>query len=317
MFAVLERHRQAVWVGWLIGALLFLESGNPLVYGIAVPLSAGILVMLAPGLVPVGERRVDRRDLITVLTLYVGVVASLTLAFRVFTVERTLGLFVFYATGLLVGVVGPVVYTVWIRRRPLADLGIRVDNWRQAVGLGVALAAVQFFLTLYGYDLPQPVDWVPLAVMALTVGLFEAIFFRGFIQTRLTASFGPVVGTGGAAALYALYHVGYGMGPTEMVFLFGLGVVYAVAYACVTNILVLWPLLLPMGSFFNTVQSGEITMPWAAILGFADILAVMFTAMWMAYRHERRISGRSVPMATEVPLVPVTRTDTEVDRPVR
>jgi hypothetical protein len=82
MFAVLERHRQAVWVGWLIGALLFLESGNPLVYGIAVPLSAGILVMLTPGLVPVGERRVDRRDLIMVLTLYGGVVASLTLATR-------------------------------------------------------------------------------------------------------------------------------------------------------------------------------------------------------------------------------------------
>jgi uncharacterized protein len=57
-----------------------------------------------------------------------------------------------------------------------------------------------------------------------------------------------VGGVGAAAGLYALYHVGYGMGPKEMVFLFGLGVVYGVAYACVSNILVLWPLLLPMGS---------------------------------------------------------------------
>ena len=56
------------------------------------------------------------------------------------------------------------------------------------------LGCNQFFLTLYGYRLPAPVDWVPLLTMSLMVGLFEAIFFRGFIQTRLSASFGPVPG---------------------------------------------------------------------------------------------------------------------------
>ena len=33
-----------------------------------------------------------------------------------------------------------------------------------------------------------------------------------------------------------------------MVFLFGLGVLYAVAFALVRNVLVLWPLLTPLGS---------------------------------------------------------------------
>jgi membrane protease YdiL (CAAX protease family) len=297
MIMVLERHRQAVWIAWLIAALLFLQAGNLLLYGIAVPASAGLLVLLAPGLIPCGDHRVDMRDVRAVLVLYVGVVTALSLAFRVFTVDNTLGLFVFYATGMLLGVVGPVVYTVWRRGRSLADLGLRLDNWREAVALGLALATVQFFLTLYGYGLPEPVDWVPLAVMALMVGLFEAVFFRGFIQTRLSASFGPVGGVGAAAGLYALYHVGYGMGPKEMVFLFGLGVVYAVAYACVTNILVLWPLLLPMGSFFNNLEAAEITMPWAAILGFADILAVMLTAVWIAYRRGRRAAVQSVEVA--------------------
>jgi uncharacterized protein len=131
------------------------------------------------------------RDVRAVLVLYVGVVAALSIAFRVFTVDNTLGLFVFYATGMLLGVVGPVVYRVWRRGRSLADLGLRLDNWPEAVVLGLALATVQFFLTLYGYGLPEPVDWVPLAVMALMVGLFEAVFFRWFIQTRLSASFGP------------------------------------------------------------------------------------------------------------------------------
>ncbi|WP_168223553.1 type II CAAX prenyl endopeptidase Rce1 family protein [Pseudarthrobacter sp. NIBRBAC000502772] len=96
-------------------------------------------------------------------------------------------------------------------------------------------------------------DWVPLLALAVTVGFFEAVFFRGFIETRLEASFGPIAGVAGAAALYAAYgmayHVGYGMGGTEMLLLFGLGIVYAVAFAVARNLVVLWPLLVPLGSF--------------------------------------------------------------------
>ena len=91
-----------------------------------------------------------------------------------------------------------------------------------------------------------------------------------------------------AAALYALYHVGYGMGAREMAFLFALGLVYGIAYACVNNVLVLWPLLIPTGSFYNNLQSGGIDLPWAAIAGFVDVMAVMAAAIWFAHRHERR-----------------------------
>jgi membrane protease YdiL (CAAX protease family) len=288
MNALLSPHRRIIWVTWLIAALLFLAVGNGLIYGLTIPLTAGLLVLLAPGLVSNPGRHVDGRDIRAVLLLYVGVVAALYLAFQVFTVERTLGLFLCYAAGLILGVVGPVIYTVWIRGRPLADLGLTTKNWRQAVGLGLVLGLVQFFLTLSGYDLPAPVDWVPLLAMSLMVGLFEAIFFRGFIQTRLSASLGTIPGVVAAAALYALYHVGYGMGMGEMAFLFGLGLVYGIAYACVNNVLVLWPVLIPLGSFYNNLQSGGIDLPWAAIAGFVDVMAIMFAAIWLAHRRERR-----------------------------
>jgi membrane protease YdiL (CAAX protease family) len=286
--ALLSPHRRFIWVAWLVAALLFLAIGNGLIYGLTIPLTAGLLVLLAPGLLPSAGQQVDGRDIRAVLLLYVGVVTALYLAFQVFTVDRTLGLFLCYAAGLILGVVGPVIYTVWMRGRPLADLGLTTKNWGQAVGLGLVLGVIQFFLTLYGYDLPTPIDWVPLLTMSLMVGLFEAIFFRGFIQTRLSASFGPVPGVVAAAALYALYHVGYGMGMREMAFLFGLGLVYGIAYACVNNVLVLWPLLIPVGSFYNNLQSGEIDLPWAAIAGFVDVMGIMFAAIWLAHRRERR-----------------------------
>ena len=151
-------------------------------------------------------------------------------------------------------------------------------------------ASIQFALTLWGYDLPTSAeDWVPLLVMALVVGIFESIFFRGFLQGRLAAMFGPGVGIAVAAGLYGLYHGGYGMGRDEMVFLVGLGVGYAIAYQLTNNLLVLWPLLTPLGSFFAQVDAGDIDLPWASILGFLDVAAVMITVIVIAHRHERRV----------------------------
>ena len=50
MNALLTRHKKIIWVTWLVAALLFLAVGNGLVYGLAIPLTAGLLVLIAPGL---------------------------------------------------------------------------------------------------------------------------------------------------------------------------------------------------------------------------------------------------------------------------
>ncbi len=289
--------RQVIWSTWVVGALLLLAIANSMVYGIVVPLSA-LLLTLIPGTTPRGHRLIDRADLFAIGGFYVAVIGLYRLAFGYFTVDSVAGLFLCFAAGLLVGVAGPIIYTVWVRGRSLRTLGFRADNWQQTASLGLLFAAVQFSLTLLGYQFPaDPVDWVPLLVMSLTVGLFEAVFFRGFVQSRLTASFGPVVGVGGGAALYALYHVGYGMGPSDMVFLFGLGVVYAVAFAVVRNLLVLWPLLTPVGGFYANLSYGGVELPWMSILGFIDVLAVMAVVAVLARRHERRT--RRTPAAAD------------------
>lgn len=73
-------------------------------------------------------------------------------------------------------------------------------------------------------------------------------------------------------------------------FLFGLGIVYAIAYQLTGNTLVLWPLLTPLGSFFAQLSAGDLTgeLPWASILGFADVLGLMALVIWLARRRERR-----------------------------
>lgn len=83
------------------------------------------------------------------------------------------------------------------------------------------------------------------------------------------------------------------MGREELLFLSGLGIVYALAYLTVENVLVLWPLLTPLGNLFAQLESGDLAgrLPWAALLGFVDVIAVMATLIWFAHRHERKRSS--------------------------
>lgn len=298
----------AFWASYVVAAIVLLDLIDLTVYGLVVPGTALVLALVSARDGPLkvsglhwARLRPDRGDLLAIAVLYVAVVALFKLAFGVFTTDSTLGLFLSFAAGLVVGVVGPILYTVWGRGRPLTTLGLGLHRWRSTVALAVLFGAVQFSITLWGYDLPPPVDWVPLLVMSVAVGLFEAVFFRGFVQGVLERSFGVGPAVLGAAALYALYHVGYGMGGSEMVFLFGLGVVYAVAYRITENVLILWPLLTPIGAFFNNLEAGDLAgkLPWASIAGFADVLVLMAVAVWLARRRERRRASRAVGVAGE------------------
>lgn len=297
----LPRWLPVTWAIFVVAALLLLPVLALSTWGVAIPIAAGALLAVtarAARSVPWVAWHADRVDLLVVGGLYVAVVGLFRLAFVGFTAERVLGLFLAFAGGLVLGVAGPVVYTTWVRHRRLRTLGLGVHNLRRTLALAALFGGVQFVIMFWGYALPAPVDWVPLLMLSLTVGLFEAVFFRGFVQTRLEATFGTAGGVTGAAVLYALYHVGYGMTGGEMVFLFGLGVVYAIAYRLVENILVLWPLLTPIGAFFNNLQAGDIVLPWASILGFADVLAVMAAALWLAARHQRRAAAHLPSVTT-------------------
>jgi len=284
-----------LWVGFVVASLLALDVLSLGAWSVAVPLGAAALWLGTTGWwrAPSVTRpaALDRRDLAVVAALYLAVVGLWRVAFVVFTADRWLGLFLSFGGGMLLGVGLPVAYTVWLRQRPLRTLGIGGHRLQPTLALGLLFAAVQAVIMLWGYQLPAPMDWAPLLVLSLAVGLFEAVFFRGFVQGRLEASFGTGPAVVGAAALYALYHIGYGMGIGELGFLFALGVVYAVAYRLTENVLVLWPLLTPMGAWFNNMEAGDIQLPWASILGFVDVLGLMALVIWLAYKHQRRLPG--------------------------
>jgi membrane protease YdiL (CAAX protease family) len=275
-------------------ALLLLDALDLTIWAILVTASGLVLALILSSTGPRWHASVDGGDLFAVIALYAVVVALFRLAFVVFTTDNVWGLFLAFAGGLVIGVVGPIIYQVWLRGRDLESLGVGLHRLPETMVVGLIFGFAQFSMTMWGYRLPEAEAWVPVLVMSLVVGFFEAVFFRGFIQNRLEASFGTGAGVAGAAVLYSLYHVGYGMGFEEMWFLLGLGVVYAVVFRLVGNVLVLWPLLTPLGAFFNNLEAGDMELPWASIAGFADVGMIMAAAVWVAHR---RIRKRRTPIA--------------------
>jgi membrane protease YdiL (CAAX protease family) len=227
------------------------------------------------------------------LVSYVLVVVVLYAAFQVITTDRVAANFIAFGpitlAGLGVGV--PCVYTVFAQHRPLSDLGITARYLIPSLALSLLLGWDTYANTLA----PMNVSWtraeVPLIAMALAVGLFEAIFFRGWLQMRFERAFGLVPGLIIAALCYSLYHIGYGMTGREMLFLFGLGLTFGAFFRLTKSVFVLWPLYTPVGSIFTNMSEG-LTLPFDATYGFLLTLGLMVAIIVFAFRYHNNQQQR-------------------------
>jgi membrane protease YdiL (CAAX protease family) len=187
----------------------------------------------------------------------------------------------------LFGIGLPLYWMVVIQKRPLADLGLTTRGLGLSLVLQLVFAGIQFTSTLAKTGVPSFELFLPLLTLALCIGFFEAIFWRGWVLMCLEESFGMIPAIILGSVLYAAYHIGYGMPTSEMVFLFFIGVMFAVVFRLTKNIFILWPFFQPMGQLITLIKDG-LTLPVAASLGFIDALALMFVLIWLASRYYKK-----------------------------
>ena len=187
----------------------------------------------------------------------------------------------------LCGVGLPLYWTVKVHRRPISDLGLTSRRLVLSVILQAIFTLLLFFPTLAKTGFPPGVVLIPLLALALTIGFFEALFWRGWVLQRLEDAFGLLPAVILGSILYALYHIGYGMPASEMVFLFFIGVLYAAAFLLTRSIFILWPVFQPLGQLITLVKDG-LTLPLAAMLGFIEAMILMFVFVWLAARYARK-----------------------------
>lgn len=191
----------------------------------------------------------------------------------------------------LFGIGIPLWWTVGVRRRPLSDLGLTTRRLPASIAVQLVLAGLQYAQTLAKTGLPSFDQLLPLLALCLAIGFFEAVFWRGWVLLRLEEAFGLIPAILLGSLLYAAYHIGYGMPGSEMFFLFFIGVMFAVVFRLTKNILILWPVFLPIGQLLTLVKDG-LSLPFAATLGFFEVFLIMLALVWLAHRFYRKHTER-------------------------
>jgi len=234
-------------------------------------------------------------DTAAVLASCLLVTASLYTAMKIVTpgIGGGMPYFFLYAglTACLFGVGIPLGWMVIYRKRPISDLGISRKHLGISIGLQLVLSFFQYMATLAKSDLPSFQELLPLIAMTLAIAFFEALFWRGWVLLRLEDAFGLIPAILLGSALYAAYHVGYGMPVGEMLFLFWIGVLYAVSFRFTRSLFVLWPLYQPMGQLVTLVND-RLRLPPLASLGFIEALALMLALVWLADKYYRKHAAR-------------------------
>lgn len=237
------------------------------------------------------------RDTLVALFSYILVVAGMFLAFQVFTTERVAANFITFGPLTLagLGLALPLLYTVLVRRRSLAEVGLTTARLLPSLALSLFLGWDVYRNTIATLGVSWSPELVPLIAMVVAVGLFEAVFFRGWLQLRFEAAFGLVPGLLLSALCYSLYHVGYGMETTELLDLFFLGITFGAMFRLTKNVMVLWPFYTPVGGLFTNLTEG-LTMPFEATYGFILTIALMavivFVAGRLSTKHEALEAAR-------------------------
>lgn len=231
------------------------------------------------------------KDLAIVALSWVLVVAALYTATVIVgqSVWGGMGYFLLYAVlgATIFGVGIPVYWMVVVRKRSLADLGITKKYLGLSLILQVVFAGLQYLGTLARTEMPAIEVLIPLIALALAIGFFEAIFWRGWVLLRLEEAFGVIPAILLGSVLYAAYHLAYGMLTSEMIFLFFIGVMFAVVFRLTKSIFILWPIFQPMGQLVTLIKDG-LSLPLLASVGFIEVLIAMGVIIWLAARYEKK-----------------------------
>ncbi|MBK8903502.1 MAG: CPBP family intramembrane metalloprotease [Anaerolineaceae bacterium] len=197
--------------------------------------------------------------------------------------------FVLYAVvgATLFGIGIPLYWTIVVRQRSVTELGLTGQRMGPSLVFQLLFSVLLYVGMATTVQLPPVEELLPLIALALAMGFFEAAFWRGWVLLRLEEAFGIIPAILLSSALYALYHVGYGMAADEMIFLFFIGIMFAVAFRLTNNILILWPVFQPMGQLITLIKDG-LTLPPLAALGFIEVLIVMVVLAWLATRYHKR-----------------------------
>jgi len=161
----------------------------------------------------------------------------------------------------MVGLAGILFPLLYIQRsgRSFAEFGLTFHRWHVFTPINLILGL--FLLGVFVYWVPPEgfqfdTDTALTMLLILCTGVFEVIFFYGFLRTLFEQAFGLIPAVLLTAGFYSFHHIGF---QPEFLLLFFVGLMYALVYRAGSSVLLIYPFFWGVGASYNVlIQSGEV-----------------------------------------------------------
>ena len=178
------------------------------------------------------------------------------------------------------GICGAFYHSLVMQKMTLIDLGIRTDRIGRMLLISTGIGIVQ--VLIFTFEAKQPLHFTPDHIEAilyiLLAGIFELVFFYGYLQREFEKAFGLIPSLILAAGIYSLHHVGFQ--PGVYLDLFIVGLVYIGIFRLAgRHAFVLYPFGWGVGACWDVLLDDRINADyfrWEGVIIYAILIAVTF-----------------------------------------
>ncbi len=177
----------------------------------------------------------------------------------------------------ILGIAVPVYYILFVKKEKLDFIGIKKDKW--LISLIISIIFTIFFLFLFmeeakdlnlTFSLNVKTIKASLYLM-LVPGIFEVIFYYGFIRESFERAFGIIPAIVLTALFYSFHHIGF---QPEYFDIFFIGILYASVFRITKNVLIIYPFFWGIGACWDVLFISQNVSERMANVYIYDIMRI-------------------------------------------
>lgn len=197
-----------------------------------------------------------------------------------------------------IGFVLPLYYVLVIKEEPMKTLGITKDKLGLSLVLNIVLAVLLLFLFMEQSGTEGKKIFLNFAVIIPVIylfvcGIFETIFFYGFLCHQFEQSFGIIPGIVLASLFYSFHHAGF---QPEFLKLLFVGIMYASVFRITKNVFIIFPFFWGVGATWDVLVSfgaqEQLQGIWTLTKAITVLVLMVVFSMNLKIRADSKQKGK-------------------------
>ena len=178
------------------------------------------------------------------------------------------------------GIFGALYHSLVVQKKRLVDLGFKKEKLGRMLLISLGLGAAQALL--FTFEANQPLHFstshLEAILYILLAGIFELVFFYGYLQGEFEKAFGILPSILLSAGIYSIHHIGFQPGVYGTLFIVGV-VFLSIFRLAGRHTFVLYPLAWGVGACWDVLLDDQLNAEyfrWEGILIYALLIAAAF-----------------------------------------